>query len=106
MFDRAFAESFRFVRNNSIKIEIDGVAKPLTARASAIRIVERKQARLRLFISKIAVLALEALGEIFLERARAVLLPRASVDPATGPCSGKNTCSRLSGSRARMVSAT
>ena len=45
------------------KIEIYGVAKSLAARARPVRIVKRKQPRLRLFISHVAVLAFEALGK-------------------------------------------
>src|SRR4029077_9487309 len=60
--DCALRQSFRPVRNHQIKIEVDGIAESLAARTCAVGIVEREQTRLGLFISQIAVLALEALG--------------------------------------------
>ena len=38
--DRAFVQSFIFVGDDEVEIEVDGVAEALAARASAIRIVE------------------------------------------------------------------
>src|SRR5664279_3203097 len=49
-FDRAFIQGLAFVGNDQVEIEIDGVAEALATRAGAIRIVERKQPWLRLFI--------------------------------------------------------
>src|ERR1700722_4658452 len=40
--DCAVGEGFAFVGNDAIDIEIDGVAKTLTAGASSVRTVERK----------------------------------------------------------------
>src|SRR5579864_5358354 len=40
-FDRSLRQSFRFVRNHQVKVEIDSVAESLTARTRAIRIIER-----------------------------------------------------------------
>ena len=59
--DRAFVQRLAFVGNDEVEIEINGVAKALAARTGAIRIVERKQPRLRLFVAAAIVLALEAL---------------------------------------------
>ncbi len=61
--DRALVQSFTFVGNNEVEIEIDGVAETLAARAGAVRIVEGKQARLGLFVAAAVVLAFEALGK-------------------------------------------
>src|ERR1700721_1912014 len=61
--DRAVGEGFAFVGDNAIDIEINGVAETLTARTSAVRAVERKQARLRLLVHSATFLALEALVE-------------------------------------------
>src|SRR5689334_4949150 len=61
--DGALVQRFRFIRNDEIKIEVDGVAKTLAARTRAVRIVERKQARLRFFVAQVALFALEALGK-------------------------------------------
>ena len=59
--DCALVQRLGFVRNDQIEIEVDGVAETLAARAGAVRIVEGKQARLRLLVAHVAVLALEAL---------------------------------------------
>ena len=62
-FDRAIGERFAFVGDDAVEIEIDGVAETLAARAGAVRIVERKQARLRLLVDRAAFFAFEALVE-------------------------------------------
>ena len=54
---------FDLVRNHQIKIEIDGVAEALAARAGSVGIVEREQPRLRLLVAQVAVLAFKALRE-------------------------------------------
>ena len=59
--DRTFIQSFFFVGDDEIEIEIDGVAEALATRTRAIRIVKRKQPRLGLFVAAAVVLALEAL---------------------------------------------
>ena len=56
-------QRFRFVGNDQVEIEVDGVAESLAARASAVRIVEREQPRLGLLVAHVAGLAFEALGE-------------------------------------------
>src|SRR5207244_13508723 len=61
--DRALVQRRGRMREQQLEIEIDRVSQSVAARASAIVVVERKQARLRLFISNIAALALEPLGE-------------------------------------------
>ena len=61
--DRAFVERFAAVGNHQIDIEIDRISETLAARAGAVGIVERKQARLRLLIHGAARLALESLVE-------------------------------------------
>src|SRR5206468_5455005 len=61
--DRALVQRLRRIRDHQVEIEINRVSESLAARASAIWVVERKQARLRLFISNIAALALESLRE-------------------------------------------
>ena len=57
------ASVLRLVGDHQVQIEVDGVAEALAARAGAVRVVEREQARLGLFVAKIAALALEALRE-------------------------------------------
>src|SRR5579863_537829 len=52
-----------FVRNYEVQIEVDCVSESLAARAGAVRVVKGEQTRLRLFISNIANLTFEALGE-------------------------------------------
>ncbi len=61
--DHAFIDRLAAVGNHQVDVEIDGVAESLAARAGAVRIVERKQARLRLLVHQAAGLALEALVE-------------------------------------------
>src|SRR5207245_8647267 len=61
--NRALVQRLRRIRDHQIEIKINRVAESLAARASAIWVVEREQARLRLFISNIAALALESLRE-------------------------------------------
>src|SRR5438270_1579459 len=61
--NRAFAQRFGYVGDDKVQIKINGVAKALAARAGAVRIVEGKQPRLRLFIPDVATLALEFLRE-------------------------------------------
>ena len=61
--DGAFVQRLRFVGNDQVEIEVDGVAKTLAARAGAVRIVERKQARFGLLVAQVAMFALEALRE-------------------------------------------
>src|ERR1700722_9770689 len=62
--DRTFAQSLRFVRNHPVQIEVDSVAKPLATRTCPVWIIERKQARLRLFITDVANLTFKTLGEM------------------------------------------
>src|SRR5438132_13835321 len=59
----SIVERLAGIRNDEIEIEIDGVAKPLAARARAVGIVERKQPRLRLLIDGSVIFALEAVVE-------------------------------------------
>src|SRR6202021_1952670 len=61
--DRALSQGFGFVGDDSLKIEIDGIAEPLASRACSIRIVEREKPRLRLFVAQVAVLAFKAMRE-------------------------------------------
>src|SRR6185437_12031263 len=46
----AFVECLRFVGNDEVEVEVDGVAKALAARAGSVGVVEGEQARLRLAI--------------------------------------------------------
>ena len=50
--DRALVDGFAAIGNHEIEIEIDGVAEALAARAGAVGIVERKQARLGLLVDE------------------------------------------------------
>ena len=59
--NRTVSERLHLVRNHQIEIEVDRIPKSLAPRASPIRIVERKQPRLRLLIPQVAVLALKPL---------------------------------------------
>ncbi len=68
--DGAFGQRLILVRNHQVEIKIDCVPESLAARAGSVRIVERKQTRLRVLINNPAALALEALIE----------------DPAFGQC--------------------
>ena len=78
--DRPLVQSFAFVWNDEVEIEIDGIAKALAARTRAIRIVERKQARLGLVVAAAIVLALKTLRETqplrSLARGRALCISR------------------------------
>ena len=56
-------ERLALVRHDEVEIEINGVAEALASRAGAVRIVEGKQARLRLLIHRAAAFAFEALVE-------------------------------------------
>src|SRR6185312_3530278 len=51
------------VRNHQIQIEINSVAESLALGAGPVRIIERKQPRLRLLITDVAKLAFKALRE-------------------------------------------
>ncbi len=62
-FDGAIVEGFAGIGDDEVEIEIDGVAKALAARASAVGIVEGEQARLGFLIESAVVLAFEALVE-------------------------------------------
>src|ERR1039458_298267 len=59
--DRPVAQRLGFIRNHQVEIEVNRVAKSLAARASSVRIIERKQTRLRILVAASAVLAFEAL---------------------------------------------
>ena len=61
--DGAVFQRFAGVRNHAIQIEINRVAKSLTARAGSVGIVEGKQARLGFLVGDAAALALEPLVE-------------------------------------------
>ncbi len=61
--DRAIVDGLAGIWYNEIQIEIDGIAEALAARARAVRIIEGKQARLRLLIQRAIVLALKAFIE-------------------------------------------
>ncbi len=56
-------EALRFVRNDEVGIEVDGVAEALAARTCAEGIVEREETRLRLAIGAMAASALERCRE-------------------------------------------
>src|SRR5579859_1541194 len=60
-FNRSLGQSLQLVGNHEIEIEINRVPKSLAARASAIRIVEGKQPRLRLLIPQVAELTFKSL---------------------------------------------
>src|SRR5882724_10136561 len=53
--DGAFVQRLRFVGNDQVEIEVDGVAKTLAARAGAVRVVERKQARFGLLVAQVEI---------------------------------------------------
>src|SRR5262249_46585945 len=59
--DGAFVQRLRFVGDDEVEIEINGVAKSLAARTCAIGIVEREQTRFRFLITQVAGFAFEAL---------------------------------------------
>src|SRR5579859_5083673 len=61
--NRAFIQRFAGVRHDEIQVEVDGIAETLAAWARAVRIVERKQARLGLLIKRAIVLAFETFVE-------------------------------------------
>src|SRR5258706_4636344 len=61
--DCALIESLALVGNHEVEIEVDRIAKTLTARTSAVRIVEREQPWLRFIVSAPIILTLEALRE-------------------------------------------
>ena len=61
--NRAVIQRFAGVRHHQVQIEINRVSESLAARARSIRIVERKQPRLRLLIQRAVVLAFESLVE-------------------------------------------
>ena len=61
--DDAFVDGLAAIGNDQVEVEVDGIAEALAARAGAVRIVERKQARLGLLIDEAALLALEAIAE-------------------------------------------
>src|SRR5258707_1535504 len=61
--DRAIVDGLAGIRYDEIQIEIDGISEALAARARAVRIIEGKQARLRLLIQRAIVLALKAFIE-------------------------------------------
>ena len=61
--NRTLSQSFPFVGNDQVEIEVDGVAESLAARARAIGIVEREQPRLGLLVTDVTALALEAIRE-------------------------------------------
>ncbi len=61
--DGAVGERFGFVRHDAVEIEIHRVAEALAARAGAVGIVEREEARLGLLIRRAALLAVESLVE-------------------------------------------
>src|ERR1700735_5204803 len=57
----ALIQSLSFIRNNKVEIEIDGVAEALAAGACSVRIIERKQTRLRFLVAGSVDLAFEAM---------------------------------------------
>ncbi len=61
--DRALLDRFRLVRHDEVHVELDDVAEPMARRAGAERVVEREQARLRIFVRDAALAAFEPLGE-------------------------------------------
>ena len=61
--NRTFGQALNLVRNDEVEIEINGIAKPLTARASSVGIIKRKKSWLRLLITQVTVLALKPLRE-------------------------------------------
>src|SRR5215469_8384587 len=61
--DGSFFDGLPRIGNHEIQIEIDSIAKALAARARAVRIVEREQARLRLLIQGTVIFALESFVE-------------------------------------------
>ena len=61
--DRVLGDRLRPIGHDEIHVELDDVAEAVAGRAGAERVVERKQARLRIFVRDAAFTALEALGE-------------------------------------------
>ena len=72
--DGALLNRLRGIGHDEIHVELDDVAEAVTCRAGTERVVEREQARLRIFVRDAAVPALEPLGELM--HPRAVERPR------------------------------
>ena len=60
-FDRTLVDTFRLIRDDQVEVEINSVAKSLAPGARTVRIVKREQPRLGLFVTQVAMFALEAL---------------------------------------------
>src|SRR5437016_14062169 len=61
--DGALIKRLARVRHHQIQIKVDCVSETLAARTSSVRVVERKEARLRLLVKGAVILAFESFVE-------------------------------------------
>src|SRR5215203_2135886 len=65
--DRALVDRLLLIRHDQLQVQLDNVAEAMAGRAGAEWVVERKQARLRIFVWDPAGPALETLREQMLD---------------------------------------